>query len=249
MKEFPSNLTSRQAKILAAIVKEYSANPEPVGSKVLERRYRFGFSPATIRNEMKALETAGLIMHPHTSAGRIPTDEGYRYFINQLMRHVELSRREQVRLEQEVRKLQKQHYELGRSITRLLAENSQSAAFALLPEASSSAGFSNIVDSGIGQENLKSVAKFLDDLDANSKVLVTKEWSDVQTFIGSKSPIPLSEDVSMVVSQVILPDGKKGVVGIVGSKRMKYAKNISLLEYVSKLLSGGLGVYLIILNF
>ena len=242
-------ITQRQAKILAVIVKEYTARPEPVSSKTLEQSYNFGFSAATIRNEMKALEIARLITHPHTSAGRIPTDEGYRYFIAQLMKHVELSRREQVRLQQEVRKLQKQHYELGRSITRLLADNSQSAAFAILPEASSAAGFSNIVDSDMGQDNLKSVAKFLDNLDSHSKALVTKDWNQVQTFIGSTSPIPLSRDVSMVVSQVKLPGGKKGVVGIVGSKRMKYAKNISLLEYVSKLLSGGLSMYLIIINF
>lgn len=241
-------ITKRQAKILAAIVKEYTANPIPVGSKTLQDVYAFGFSPATIRNEMKALEKAGYITHPYTSAGRIPTDEGYRYFISELMKHVELTRKEQARLQLEVRKLQKQHYELGRTLTRLLADNSESAAFALLPEASATSGFSNIVDSDIPQENLKQVAKFFDNLDQGCKALVKKEISQVQTFIGDKNPIPISRDVSMVVSQVKMPNGQTGVVGIVGSKRMKYAKNISLLEYVSKLLSGGLGTYFIISN-
>ena len=236
---FKQKITSRQAKVLAAIVKEYTGNPTPIGSKTLEDVYSFGFSSATIRNEMKALEKAGYITHPHTSAGRIPTDEGYRYFISELMKHVELTRKEQVRLQQEVKKLQKQHYELGRTLTRLLADNSKSAVFTLLPEATSVSGFSNIVDSDIPQENLKQVAYFFDNLDRDCKALVKKEITDVQTFIGDKSPIPLSRNVSMIVSQVILPDGQKGLVGIVGSKRMKYAKNISLLEYVSKLLSGG----------
>jgi len=241
-----TQITSRQAKILAAIVKEYTADPVPVASKTLEQNYDFGLSSATIRNEMKELEKMGLITHPHTSAGRIPTDDGFRYFINQLMKHVELSRREQMRLQQEIQTLKRQHYELGKSITRLLAENSSSAAFAMLPEASVTSGFSNIVNSEVASENLKPVADFLDNIEQQGRALVQKDWSKVQTFIGKESPIPLSKDMSMVVSQVTLPDGKKGVVGIVGSKRMKYAKNISLLEYISKLLSTGLGVYLLI---
>lgn len=232
-------ITARQARILAAIVKEYTGNPQPVGSEELEHTYNFGLSSATIRNEMKALEKADLIMQPHTSAGRIPTDAGFRYFITELMKHVELSAREQARLQQELIRLQKQHFELGRSITRLLAESSQSAAFALLPEAHSSSGFSNIMDSNLDSENLKAVAKFLDNLDQDGKALITLDSKEVKTYIGKESPVPLSENVSLMVTPVTLADGKKGIVGIIGSKRMKYAKNLSLLEYVRKLLGGG----------
>ena len=239
-------ITSRQAKILAAIVREYTSNPVPVGSKTLKESYGFDLSPATIRNEMKVLERLGLITHPHTSAGRVPTDKGYRYFITQLMRHVELTTQEQLRLQREIRRLQKQYYELGRSITKLLAENSRAAAFAFLPKASAVAGFSNIVDSDIPQENLKPIAKFFDNLDKECRALTVRAGSRVQTFIGKESPVPLSENVSMVVSKVKLPDGREGVVGIIGSKRMKYAKNISLLEYISKLLSSGLGALILI---
>lgn len=237
--ESKEKITSRQARILAAIVKEYAASPQPVGSEELEKKYDFGLSSATIRNEMKALEKSGLIKQPHTSAGRVPTDTGYRYFITQLMKHVELSAREQARLNQEIQRLQQQHYELGRTITKLLAESSQSAAFALLPEAQSAAGFANIVNSDIEKPNLKAVAEFLENLDENCKALTTRGIGEIQTYVGRESPIPLSEDVSMVVTSVKLAGGGRGVVGIIGSKRMKYAKNISLLEYVSKLLSGG----------
>src|SRR3989338_10503657 len=96
-----SHVTARQAKILAAIVKEYTNKSEPVGSEMLEHEYEFGLSSATIRNEMKALERAGLIAQPYTSAGRVPPDVGDRYFITQLMKHVELSSREQQRLQTE----------------------------------------------------------------------------------------------------------------------------------------------------
>ncbi len=75
---------SRRLEILRAIVDEYVATQEPVGSKALAENHNLGVSPATIRNEMAILEEEGLITQPHTSAGRIPTDLGYRVFVDQL---------------------------------------------------------------------------------------------------------------------------------------------------------------------
>ena len=77
-------MQGRQLEILKAIVDEYVATEEPVGSKTLAARAGLGISPATIRNEMAILEDAGLITQPHTSAGRIPTNRGYRVFVDQL---------------------------------------------------------------------------------------------------------------------------------------------------------------------
>ena len=77
-------MSSRRLEILRAIVDEYVATQEPVGSKSIADRHGLGISPATIRNEMAVLEEEGLITHPHTSAGRIPTDLGYRVFVDKL---------------------------------------------------------------------------------------------------------------------------------------------------------------------
>jgi heat-inducible transcriptional repressor len=77
-------MESRRLEILRAIVDEYVATQEPVGSKAIADRHSLGISPATIRNEMAMLEEQGLITHPHTSAGRIPTDLGYRVFVDKL---------------------------------------------------------------------------------------------------------------------------------------------------------------------
>ena len=101
-----SEITQRQAKILAAIVKEYSISGQPVGSGELSDQYGFAVSAATIRNEMQALEKAGYIYQPHTSAGRVPTDEGFRFFVNKLMKRLELSQIEQHKLQIELRTLQ-----------------------------------------------------------------------------------------------------------------------------------------------
>ena len=77
-----ATLGERRASILKAIVSHYVTSGEPVGSKTLVERYKLGVSPATVRNEMGALEEGGYIFQPHTSAGRIPTDAGYRYFVD-----------------------------------------------------------------------------------------------------------------------------------------------------------------------
>ncbi len=77
-------MSSRRLEILRAIVDEYVATQEPVGSKSIADRHGLGISPATIRNEMSVLEEEGLITQPHTSAGRIPTDQGYRVFVDKL---------------------------------------------------------------------------------------------------------------------------------------------------------------------
>jgi heat-inducible transcriptional repressor len=74
----------RRLAVLRAIVEDYVATEEPVGSKALVERHRLGVSPATVRNDMAALEEEGFITQPHTSAGRVPTDKGYRLFVDRL---------------------------------------------------------------------------------------------------------------------------------------------------------------------
>src|SRR4051812_20042765 len=78
------SLDDRKLEVLRAIVEDYVQTQEPVGSKALVDRHRLGVSPATVRNDMAALEEEGFIMQPHTSAGRIPTDKGYRLFVDRL---------------------------------------------------------------------------------------------------------------------------------------------------------------------
>src|SRR4030042_6643044 len=77
-------LTERQEKILDIALREYVATAQPVSSQELLKKHDFGVSPATIRNEMQKLTDKGYLLQPHTSAGRIPTDKGYRFFVNKL---------------------------------------------------------------------------------------------------------------------------------------------------------------------
>ncbi len=78
-------LSDRRQRVLCALIEEYVARAMPVGSRTLAERYHLGVSSATVRNDLSALEGAGFITHPHTSAGRIPTDAGYRAFVDELI--------------------------------------------------------------------------------------------------------------------------------------------------------------------
>ncbi len=78
-------LSDRRQRVLAALIEEYVARALPVGSRTLTERYRLGVSPATVRNELSVLEDGGYIVQPHTSAGRVPTDAGYRAFVDNLL--------------------------------------------------------------------------------------------------------------------------------------------------------------------
>ncbi len=81
-----SDLNERERQVLEAVIQAYVATAEPAGSRVLTRRFALGVSPATIRNTMSDLEEKGFLYHPHTSAGRIPTDKAYRVYVDSLMR-------------------------------------------------------------------------------------------------------------------------------------------------------------------
>ncbi len=238
----------RQKKILAAIVKDYSETANPVGSKELVEKYHFKESSATIRNDMSALEKSGFIFQPHKSAGRIPTDKGYRFFVNELMRRFELSDKERRLLKSELGKLQSQHEQLGKSISNLLAQVSGQAAFALLPNQSSATGLSHIIGDPefTDPKTMKQVAQMFENIDETASKFTKRGEVTAEAIIGGESPVPVPKNLSLVVSNVRMRDGKKGVIGIIGPKRMSYAKNLSLIEYLAKLISGAAVILLII---
>lgn len=97
-----ASLTEREERILEAVVRTYVETAGPVGSRRVARRFDLGISPATIRNAMADLEEKGFLYHPHTSAGRVPTDLAYRYYVDTLMRPVRLTATEQDRFEREL---------------------------------------------------------------------------------------------------------------------------------------------------
>lgn len=115
-------MDERKKKILRAIVQDYITTAEPVGSRTIARKFDLGISPATIRNEMADMEELGLIEQPHTSSGRIPSDAGYRYFVDCLMEHQKLSKDEKGVIERESLKGIAEIQEVISHTSKLLSE-------------------------------------------------------------------------------------------------------------------------------
>ncbi len=95
-------LSERERQVLEAVIHSYVATAEPAGSRTLSRRFGLGISPATIRNTMSDLEEKGFLFHPHTSAGRVPTDKAYRVYVDSLMRLDPISREERRKLAEDI---------------------------------------------------------------------------------------------------------------------------------------------------
>jgi heat-inducible transcriptional repressor len=129
-----TELTPRRERILRHVIREYVALAQPVPSDLIARKYEADLSPATVRNELVALEEAGLISQPHTSAGRVPTDRGYRYFVELLMQEDrELSPTERRMLRQQFNQLAAAGTESTHLGASLLARTLRSAAVATHP--------------------------------------------------------------------------------------------------------------------
>jgi len=128
-------LSPRKEAILRAIVEEYIRTAKPVASEYLARRYRLGVSPATVRNEMSDLEDLQLIYQQHASAGRVPTDLGYRYFVERLMDESALSADEQRLIRHQFYQIQHQLDQWVRLTASVLAQALQSAAIVTPPQA------------------------------------------------------------------------------------------------------------------
>ncbi len=129
------HLTERQEMVLSLIVREYTRNPQPVASKALVEQFSLGISSATVRNEMSMLEQYGLIYAPHTSAGRVPTKLGYRYFVHRLLNAGELPPLERRRIAREFQRAPQSMEEWMRLAASVLSRTSQYAALVTLPRA------------------------------------------------------------------------------------------------------------------
>lgn len=126
-------ITDRQRAILSIIIDEYVTNARPVASEHIVGRYGLAVSSATVRNEMVELERAGLIMQPHTSAGRIPSDRGYRYFVENLMTPAALSADEQRKIRHQFHQVEMDADEWVRLAAAVLARSVHVAAMATSP--------------------------------------------------------------------------------------------------------------------
>jgi transcriptional regulator of heat shock response len=246
-------MNNRQEAILKTVIKEYVNLAEPVGSKFLSQKYDWGISAATIRNDLAALVDDGYLEQPHTSAGRIPTDKGYRFFIQSLKEDISGEKRF-LKIINSVFQSASEEHRLFREIARTLAELSGNMGIAGLVDPvrnydSNGAGDYEIFKSGMSRllrqpefDEIDEFWRFADDFETLDRKICERapelcETRRVRVFIGRENPLAENEELSLVISGYEKKDGRKGLTGILGPKRMKYGRNISLVDYISKLLS------------
>lgn len=239
-------MNSRQKEVLAAVVELYTKTAVPVGSQALIEEFDFPVSSATLRNDMALLEEEGYLYQPHVSAGRIPTDEGYRLYVSEMMGEESLSRRDQERLQGELLKLKAKHARLVRSTAKMLSALSGNLAIAGLidKEEYYDFGMRELLGKPEFQkiDELSRVVEALDTLDERVDHLLERvRDKQAHIFIGSENPFPEISNCSLVVAPYESEKGM-GLLAIIGPTRMDYAKNKSLLEYMSKLLSSQLAL-------
>ena len=129
-------MDERKKRVLSAIINDYIANGEPVGSRTITKRYDLGVSPATIRNEMSDLTDEGYIEQPHTSAGRIPSAKGYRYYVDNLMERERLSLAQLREIKEALAGELTELDNFMRSCINMMSHLTNYPAFALVPERS-----------------------------------------------------------------------------------------------------------------
>src|SRR5512135_2859869 len=127
------DMTQRRRAVLGLVIRSYIEKGQPVGSKAFVQGYGLDISPATIRNEMAFLEQVGFLTHPHTSAGRVPTESGYRFFVENLLGETELPSREQLMIRHQFHQARLELDQWARLAAAVLAHTTHKAALATPP--------------------------------------------------------------------------------------------------------------------
>ena len=241
-------MNTRQQKILSAVIEEYTQTAIPVGSKILVDKYGFNVSSATMRNDLNALEKDGFFYQPHVSAGRIPTDKGYKFFVEEIMPDKELSLKDQKKLQTEVLKLRAQKTRLSKTTAKLLSVFSGNLALSGGKEDVAEFGIHELLENPEFQnaDEFCKIAEVMDYIDENlDAIFKSVEKGETKIFIGKDNPIKNISNCSMIVSPYENKQGEKSFLALIGPKRMEYAKNKSLINYVKKLLSSSAVIIII----
>ena len=232
-------MTDRQREILFAIIEEYAELATPVGSVTLAKL--FDVSSATIRSEMVKLEEMGLITQPHTSAGRVPTDAGYRLYVNQLQEKME-NKNSSEEESSEVPKDRTTKALATRIQAQTRADYAIRSAVDSLVDLTGNLGLATVGDqlyiSGFGNlfsqpefsqaNQVQAVAKLLDNIKPWLREVSPNEAINV--YIGTENPIGKTSNVSLIVSRFRSPFSDRSYIGVLGPTRQSYRRVMSLVR-------------------
>ncbi len=232
-------LDYRHAHLLKGLVEEYIATGKPVGSEKLLEVLDVSVSSATVRSVLRDLEEEGYVTQPHTSAGRIPTDKGYRYYVDNLS-FKEPSEKRVRALEDTYKEYQEEYTHPARAAAKLLAEFTHSLA--LSGWLNSNDVYASGMSEFFGEDEIdsrkaaKEVSHLFDNMEHYASEFAKPDSGSVQVYIGNENPVFASPHISMVLKTIQLPTGEVALLLIAGPKRMPYRKNVALLSAMASIL-------------
>ena len=232
-------MTERQVQILAAIIEQYAEVAVPVGSVMLAKL--FNVSSATIRSEMAKLEEFGFITQPHTSAGRIPTDKGYRFYVNAInevqLNSVPQLDRSSKAIEARVNTHINHADRAIRSAVDSLVELTQNLGIATIGDELYMNGIGNLFSQPEfmqGDDATQAVARLLDNLEPWLREAAPNEPLNV--YIGSENPIGKNSGATLIISRFRSPYSDNSYIGVIGSTRQSYSKVMRLVRHAGAML-------------
>ncbi len=236
-------LTKRQKNILKKIIRDYIKIAKPISSDYLKERHKLDISSATIRAEMKELDKMGYLFQPHHSAGRIPTDRGYRFFVDELMEN-EICFRENLNILREIQNIFRKtedEIKILQDMTKKIADITSNLALSYID--SEGIVFKEGWEEIFKEPEFKNVdfienfVKGVEYLEENITNLSSMFSSNLEVVIGGESPFKKLEDVSMIFSPFCFEDGKENnIFLLLGPKRMDYNKGINIMHYLPKII-------------
>lgn len=228
-------LTDRKKTILTDIIRTYVAAAHPVGSSAIVDSSKLDVSPATVRNEMLELEDEGFLFQPHTSAGRIPTEKAWRFYLDQVMEERPVGKSRQEELAEIAHAHQHSRHERLKLLAQQLTEYThQAAVVAFSPSETYYTGFSKLFGQPEFEEVdlIRSLTVVVDHLDEKMPEFFRKLSGDVTVLIGSDNPF--SRDCGFVMTGM---PGQHGLIGLLGPIRQDYGQTVPLVRFTRQLLS------------
>lgn len=234
-------LRERQQSILDAVIRAYIATARPIASRDLARVLDIEVSPATIRSELLRLDEQGYLEQPHTSAGRVPTDKGYRFFVDYLLADADLTGRESAALAEVWRVSGPEAFvkELSRTVSRI---SGTFAAAGLADESTFyEAGFSELLDEPEFADAMhaRDFGRLADAMDEGIRGLLPDFEDDedgtIQMFIGSENPWRPARDYTMTIACWEHPQGFRGFVGMLAPTRTNYKKHKAVARRINQI--------------
>ena len=236
------NFQQRKEKILGIVVHQYIKTITPVSSQYIVKRYFPDLSSATVRNILAELENEGFLSHPHTSAGRVPTQLGYRYYVDNLMDEIKLLEEEKTRIQAEYRKDVNELEILVQKTSEVLSDLTHYTSIVSIDGMEDKfychgmsfvAGYPEFHDF----DRIKEILRMLEAKEHLLELINRELDRKVEIYIGAEMKCKGINECSLVVSSYEKQNGPSGRLAVLGPTRMNYERVVSALEYFSELMN------------